>query len=128
MELTRFAMKHFSYSNHYFGVESTTIWEWIKQQTKWSLIWLQKEWISTPLHWESILPSVFFLQDKLYASTLILLTDIYSLKKIELIFTLFVTEVTPWGVMSVITSFGGKYRVNRTRFQSLRIEISLYWS
>ena len=30
----------------------------------------------------------------------------YSLKKMECIFTLFVTEVTPWGVTSVITSFG----------------------
>ena len=31
---------------------------------------------------------------------------LYSLKKMEWIFTLFVTDVTPWGVTSVITSFG----------------------
>ena len=26
-------------SNHYFGVDSTIIWEWIQLQMKWSLIW-----------------------------------------------------------------------------------------
>ena len=37
-------------SNHYFGVDSAIIWEWIQLQMKSSLLLLQKEWISTPLH------------------------------------------------------------------------------
>ena len=37
-------------TNHYFGADYSMNWEWILLQMKWSLIWLQKEWISTPLH------------------------------------------------------------------------------
>ena len=45
-------------SNHYFGVDSTILSMDIHSKMMWSLIWLLKEWISTPLHCES---NLFFM-------------------------------------------------------------------